>query len=354
MAIEKTLLDRAIEFAAEKHAGQCRKGTTFPYMVHVVEAMEIVCRMTEDEEIRAAAVLHDTLEDTDTTKEELIKNFGDRVADLVAAESENKREDQPAEDTWGIRKQETIRHLLKASTEIRMIALGDKLANVRAMCRDYMVIEEKLWERFNEKNPVMIGMYYGQLANIFGSDEFINKTEAYKEYYKLCSVLFSGEYDGDGNLLEPQQEREEVEAINENRFPCDNDNIADGKEARKNLKIKYIRKYDTSKLKIDTDKLYKCMKLLYSAPMVDRELVRCKECGALMIYQCICDPNIYDGFEYLEDWIPVHSEEEADRLNESLDPTDFPVYPVRHLQAIDRVLRWSSGEGTEQTEGTGK
>ena len=73
-----------------------------------------------------------------------------------------------------------------------------------------------------------------------------------------------------------------------------------------------------------------------------------------MIYQCICDPNIYDGFEYLEDWIPVHSEEEADRLNESLDPTDFPVYPVRHLQAIDRVLRWSSGEGTEQTEGTGK
>ena len=52
MAVEKTLLDRAIAFAAEKHAGQLRKGTTFPYMVHVVEAMEIVCRMTEDEEMK--------------------------------------------------------------------------------------------------------------------------------------------------------------------------------------------------------------------------------------------------------------------------------------------------------------
>ena len=202
MAAEKTLLDRAIAFAAEKHAGQRRKGTTFPYMVHVVEAMEIVCRMTEDEEIRAAAVLHDTLEDTDTTKEELIKNFGDRVADLVAAESENKREDQPAEDTWGIRKQETIRHLLKASTEIRMIALGDKLSNIRAMHRDYQVLGEKLWERFNQKDPIMHGMYYGLLANAFGEDETLRETQAYREYVDLCSELFSREYDGEGKLIE--------------------------------------------------------------------------------------------------------------------------------------------------------
>ncbi len=202
MTVEKNFLDQAIAFAAVKHAGQRRKGTTFPYMLHVVEALEIVCRMTEDEEIRAAAVLHDTLEDTDTTKEELIEAFGQRVANLVAAESENKREDQPAEDTWAIRKQETIRHLMKACTEIRMIALGDKLSNVRAMSRDYAVIGEELWKRFNVKNPVFIGMYYGQLANIFGSDEFINKTEAYKEYVNLCAGLFSGEYDGDGKLVE--------------------------------------------------------------------------------------------------------------------------------------------------------
>ncbi len=205
---EKTLLQHAIEFAAAKHARQYRKGTTIPYMTHVVEAMEIVCRMTEDEELRAAAVLHDTLEDTKTTKDELVEYFGSRVADLVAAESEDKREGQPETETWMARKQETVNHLSRASTEVRMLALGDKLSNVRAMTRDYAVIGEELWQRFNQKNPVWQGMYYGLLANVFSEDPFLRETEAYREYVELCSGLFSKEYDGDGNLIEDEDEEE--------------------------------------------------------------------------------------------------------------------------------------------------
>ena len=166
-----SLLWRAIAFAAEKHAGQFRKGTSIPYVTHVLEAMEIVCRMTEDEEIRAAAVLHDTLEDTETTREELAENFGERVAALVAAESEDKRADRPAEETWLERKEETVRHMAEAPTEVRMIALGDKLSNIRAMTRDYRVIGEELWQRFNEKDPIKQGMYYGQLANAFWEEQ---------------------------------------------------------------------------------------------------------------------------------------------------------------------------------------
>lgn len=196
------LLDRAIEFAAVKHAGQERKGTTIPYITHVIEAMEIVSRMTEDEEIRAAAVLHDTLEDTETTKEELIEAFGQRVADLVAAESEDKRKDLPEEETWLIRKTETIEHLKKASAEVKMIALGDKLSNIRAMTRDYRVIGEKLWQKFNVKDPKQQGRYYGALANIFEEDEFLRATPEFKEYAELCAALFSGTYDVDGNRLD--------------------------------------------------------------------------------------------------------------------------------------------------------
>ena len=196
------LLDHAIEFAMVKHAGQERKGTTIPYITHVIEAMEIVSRMTEDEEIRAAAVLHDTLEDTETTKEELIEAFGQRVADLVAAESEDKRKDLPEEETWLIRKTETIKHLKKASTEVKMLALGDKLSNIRAMTRDYRVIGEKLWQKFNEKDPIKQGMYYGLLANNFWEDEFLRETSEYKEYVELCAALFSGTYDGEGNRLD--------------------------------------------------------------------------------------------------------------------------------------------------------
>ena len=193
--VDQSLLQGAIEFAAKKHAEQVRKGTSIPYFTHVMEVMEIVCRMIDDEEIRAAAVLHDTLEDTDTTKEELVRNFGQKVADLVAAESEDKREDQPAEETWIVRKMETINHMKKACTEVRMIALGDKLSNVRAMSRDYKVVGEQLWQRFNEKDPMKQGMYYGSLANAFGEDDTIRETEAYKEYVELCKGLFKDNYD---------------------------------------------------------------------------------------------------------------------------------------------------------------
>ena len=203
------LLDYAVAFAATKHDGTRRKGTTIPYITHVVEVMEIVCRLTEDEEVRVAAVLHDTLEDTDTTRKELAELFGERVANLVAAESENKREGQPEEDTWTIRKQETIRHLSEASTDIRRIALGDKLSNIRAMYRDYMVVGEKLWERFNQKDPVMQGMYYGLLANVFSKDEKLRNTPEYREYADLCSKVFSGTYDGEGNLIEKDEPEEE-------------------------------------------------------------------------------------------------------------------------------------------------
>ena len=191
---QASLLDRAVAFAEEKHRMAKRKGTTIPYVSHVMEAMEIVCRLTEDEEVRAAAVLHDTLEDTDTTREELARLFGQRVADLVASESENKREGQPEAETWQTRKQETVRHLTGAGTDIRMIALGDKLANARAMYRDYQVLGEKLWDRFNMKDPILQGWYYGSLANVFGSDETLRGTPEYREYVRLCVALFSKEY----------------------------------------------------------------------------------------------------------------------------------------------------------------
>ena len=193
--IQQPLLQKAMEFAAKKHAGAFRKGTTIPYFTHVMEAMEIVSRMTEDEEIRAAAVLHDTLEDTDTTKDELVEAFGQRVADLVDAESENKREDLPPESTWITRKRETIRHMFCAGTETKIIALGDKLSNVRAMTRDYAVIGEELWKKFNNTNPMEQEIYYGHLSKAFEEDEFIRSTPAFKEYIELCSHLFSTEYD---------------------------------------------------------------------------------------------------------------------------------------------------------------
>ena len=86
--LDTSLLDRAIIFAVRAHAGSERRGKGFPYIVHPMEAVEIVATMTKVQELLAAAALHDTVEDTDTTVEQIREEFGDRIASLVASESD--------------------------------------------------------------------------------------------------------------------------------------------------------------------------------------------------------------------------------------------------------------------------
>lgn len=186
------VLDRAIKFATEAHSGTFRKGTGIPYILHPLEVAAIVGSMTTDQEIIAAAVLHDTIEDTDITIDIIQEAFGSRVAALVDAESEDKREDAPAEDTWEIRKQETLDHLAReTNVAVKMIALGDKLANIRAIHRDYYQIGDALWERFNQKDKNMQGWYYRSIYEVL---EELNDYPAYKEYKRLVDEVFPIQY----------------------------------------------------------------------------------------------------------------------------------------------------------------
>ena len=121
---ENMILDKAISFACRAHSGAVRKGTDIPYIVHPVEVMKIVCGITADPEVRATAVLHDTVEDTPVKRAEIEAEFGSRAAALVASESENKREGTPENETWRIRKQETLEHLEQASREVKILHLN--------------------------------------------------------------------------------------------------------------------------------------------------------------------------------------------------------------------------------------
>ena len=105
--MDTSLLDRAILFAVQCHAGIERRGKGFPYVVHPLEAMAIAATMTSDQEVLAAAVLHDVVEDTDVTLDDLRARFGDRVAALVETESDKpgKRED------WRARKEESLKRI---------------------------------------------------------------------------------------------------------------------------------------------------------------------------------------------------------------------------------------------------
>ena len=124
--LDTQLLDKAIEFAVKAHSGTARRGKGFPYIVHPMEAMEIVATITSDQELLAAAALHDTVEDTDVEVEDIRSVFGDRDAELVAAESESIAEGISEEDSWKARKQLALNRLVSSSLDVKIVALGDK------------------------------------------------------------------------------------------------------------------------------------------------------------------------------------------------------------------------------------
>ena len=181
------LLDRAIVFAVKSHANTERRGKGYPYIVHPLEAVEIVATMTPDQELLAAAALHDTVEDTEVTVEQLRAEFGERIASLVADESDVMPEGMTEEDSWHQRKQAAIDRLSRASHDAKMVALGDKLSNMRAIARDYDEIGEALWNRFHTNDPKEHEWHYRGLADALRE---LEDTVAYKEFESLINKVF--------------------------------------------------------------------------------------------------------------------------------------------------------------------
>jgi len=185
--LDTTLLDRAIVFAVRAHAGTERRGKGFPYIVHPMEAVEIVATMTPDQEMLAAAALHDTVEDTDVTIEQIQAEFGDRVASFVAAESDESHQSRDSVENWRARKQAAIDRLASASHDAKIVALGDKLSNMRAIARDYAEQGDQLWDLFHTKDPRDHEWHYRGLADSLSE---LRDTFAYKEFVQLINQVF--------------------------------------------------------------------------------------------------------------------------------------------------------------------
>ena len=185
--LDTELLDRAIVFAVRAHAGTERRGKGFPYIVHPMEAVGIVATMTPDQELLAAAALHDTVEDTNVTLEQIREEFGDRIASLVATDSDIPLQDMSREESWRIRKQAAIDRIANASHDAKIVALGDKLSNMRAMARHLREQGDRVWLRFNEKDPARHAWYYRQLARSLAP---LSDTDAYREFCALVEQVF--------------------------------------------------------------------------------------------------------------------------------------------------------------------
>ncbi|MBQ7448333.1 MAG: HD domain-containing protein [Paludibacteraceae bacterium] len=185
--IDSTLLDRAIVFAVNAHHNTERRGKAFPYIVHPLEAVEIVATITPDQELLAAAALHDTVEDTDVTIDDIRQEFGDRIADIVFSESDQFADGISEEDSWHDRKKTAIERLKNASYDAKIVAMGDKLSNMRAIQRDYATKGDELWKLFHAKNKADHEWHYRGLADSLSD---LSDTFAYKEFVALIDKVF--------------------------------------------------------------------------------------------------------------------------------------------------------------------
>jgi len=186
--IDTDLLDRAIIFAVQAHHNTERRGKGFPYIVHPMEAVEIVATMTTDQELLAAAALHDTIEDTDVTYEQIREAFGERVANLVHAESDQFTEGVSEEESWHDRKKAAINRLAATSHDAKIVAMGDKLSNMRAIWRDYQLIGDELWKIFHVTDKASHEWHYRGLAAALSE---LNDTFAYREFVRLIDEVFA-------------------------------------------------------------------------------------------------------------------------------------------------------------------
>jgi len=157
--------DSALVFAKRKHEGQARKGTSTPYVAHVLGVAALVLEAGGDEDMAIAALLHDVVEDCGGMPmlREVRKRFGPRVASMVEGCTDAFVEPKPP---WRERKEKYLKKLRKASADTRMVSAADKVYNARAILLDYHDIGESVWDRFSGKKSGTL-WYYRELVKEF-------------------------------------------------------------------------------------------------------------------------------------------------------------------------------------------
>ena len=153
---------RALAHAAEKHAGQKRKGTRIPYISHPLAVASLVLEFGGGEDEVIAALLHDVAEDCGGQEalDEIRQIFGMGVAAIVAGCTDTLENPKPE---WRPRKEAYLAHLQAAHRSVRLVAAADKLHNARSIVRDYRREGEDVWKRFSAPKEDVL-WYYGAVT----------------------------------------------------------------------------------------------------------------------------------------------------------------------------------------------
>jgi len=169
-------LEQALPYASRLHRDQVRKGTSTPYITHLLAVASIVGENggTEDEVV--AALLHDAPEDQggEARLEEIRARFGDRVAEIVDGCTDTYETPKPP---WRERKERYLAHLAYASGSVRLVSSADKLHNARAVLSDYRLLGEDLWTRFNGGKEGTLWYYRAIVGTLRGDGPIVEELD---------------------------------------------------------------------------------------------------------------------------------------------------------------------------------
>jgi (p)ppGpp synthase/HD superfamily hydrolase len=181
-------VEQAIRAAAVLHKDQLRKGSMpFPYVTHLFATAFNLIDYTDDEDVIIAALLHDTLEDTDYTIEELQEDFGGRVREIVEAVTEPKSSEDKKLN-WRERKLAYIKSLKKGPQESCLVAAADKIHNFRTIVEDYHDSPDRFKQDFGGNYDERLELY-SEIARVLNDrldgallDEFNHVFDEYKKF----------------------------------------------------------------------------------------------------------------------------------------------------------------------------
>jgi (p)ppGpp synthase/HD superfamily hydrolase len=167
MSIERPLgarFRKALAYAARVHATQFRKGTSRPYISHLLGVTSIVLVHGGDEDEAIAALLHDAVEDQGGRRRlrDIQSKFGKRVARIVEGCTDS---DETPKPPWLERKQKYLRHLREADSSVRLVSAADKLYNASETLADFRSHRESIWKRFKGGRKGTL-WYYREVARV--------------------------------------------------------------------------------------------------------------------------------------------------------------------------------------------
>lgn len=160
-------IQKALNVAATLHKDQKRKGVPVPYIVHPFAVSIILSNYTNDEDIIIAGILHDVLEDCSYTREQLIADFGQNIANIVMDVTEDLelKKEASKKDSWLERKNKYLEHLETSTEAALLVATADKINNLRTLGDAIEVDGEKVWDNFNS-SPEQIRWYHQEILRI--------------------------------------------------------------------------------------------------------------------------------------------------------------------------------------------